>query len=760
MKKIIVIAVVIVVFSTSITWATIIYVPGNYETIQEGINASIDGDTVLVGPNTYNENINYNGHRIVVASHYLTTGNTAFINSTIIDGGQNASVVSFLNMEDTTTILTGFTIRNGNTTDIGGGIYCWEVTPKILHNKIIYNSAIDGGGIGCGCCAYGPGPIIDNNEITNNTATDGMGGGISFRRVYDAKITNNTISYNSAGQGGGIGCDDAPNEFISNNTISYNTADSGGGIYCYDNSAPLIDDNAISSNTAIEYGGGVFCSGSSPTISNNTLSNNSADDGGGIYCFYESNPEISDNTISNNTADDKGAGVYVFGCIPSISDNIMEDNTAFVGGGIACYDDADVIIYGNTISGNSAETGGAILSSGSIPTISNNVISGNSGSYGKGIACVLNSNAIINNNLITGNLEFGYGGGIYCASSDPQLDHNTIALNSAFRGGAIYCLNSDPVITNTILWGNIAVNGSEFYLDNSNPIVTYSDVEGGWIGEGNLDIDPLFCDSGNEDFFLAENSACVGAGQLGTDIGAFGVGCDPIYSLSCNLTILTPNVPAEDGYIEFDLTVENDGSGSLENGLFAELYPVMGDCANGVQFDFNIQRNLETDPFGPGDVHLGYYYFHVNNVGGAFNQAAIIIRVGAEYDNWQCETCDEFNFLRPWNRSNSALTWIGSEWLERKDNDINVPTISTLTQNFPNPFNATTGIPFDLAQSGHVSLEVYNLSGQLVETLIDGQMSDGSHIINWDASTISSGIYFYKLITEGKTFTKRMSLLK
>ncbi len=67
---------------------------------------------------------------------------------------------------------------------------------------------------------------------------------------------------------------------------------------------------------------------------------------------------------------------------------------------------------------------------------------------------------------------------------------------------------------------------------------------------------------------------------------------------------------------------------------------------------------------------------------------------------------------------------------------------------------------FDLADDGDASLKVYNLAGQLVETLVDGHVSMGRHNINWDASTYSSGIYFYRLRIADKSLTKRMTLLK
>ncbi|MCP4634066.1 MAG: T9SS type A sorting domain-containing protein [candidate division Zixibacteria bacterium] len=83
-----------------------------------------------------------------------------------------------------------------------------------------------------------------------------------------------------------------------------------------------------------------------------------------------------------------------------------------------------------------------------------------------------------------------------------------------------------------------------------------------------------------------------------------------------------------------------------------------------------------------------------------------------------------------------------------------------LNQNKPNPFNTSTSISFDLAQTGNVKLGIYNLKGQVIETLIDNRIKAGRYIITWDASIYSSGIYFYRLSAGDKTFTKRMTLLK
>ena len=89
-----------------------------------------------------------------------------------------------------------------------------------------------------------------------------------------------------------------------------------------------------------------------------------------------------------------------------------------------------------------------------------------------------------------------------------------------------------------------------------------------------------------------------------------------------------------------------------------------------------------------------------------------------------------------------------------------VPVELSLHQNYPNPFNPQTTIKWSMPLSGIASLEVYNLQGQLVELLFNGQLEAGIHEQIWDATAYPSGIYFYRMTTNKKTLQKVMLLLK
>ena len=187
------------------------------------------------------------------------------------------------------------------------------------------------------------------------------------------------------------------------------------------------------------------------------------------------------------------------------------------GCGIRCFESSPTITK-CTISANSAAycNGAGIYCSNSSPVITNCTISENSSYYeGGGIYCS-NSSPIISNCTITGNWA-QYGAGIYCSNSSPIVTNCTISgnVNPSFAGGGMYCsCSSSPIINNCIFWAN---SPNEIYVKYSCPIFTFSDIQGGYVGESNIDADPLFVDSENGDYHLTPSSPCI---DIGTSEGA------------------------------------------------------------------------------------------------------------------------------------------------------------------------------------------------------------------------------------------------
>jgi hypothetical protein len=468
LKNLYILILLLFLFS-SFSFATIINIPADQPTIQAGINASANGDTVLVQPGIYVENINFNGKNIVLGSLFLTVGDTSYISNTIIDGSQpshpdSGSVVSFVSGEDSTSILSGFTLTNGTGTitqytwdnnvipiRAGGGVFCYNSGARISFNKIINNhipdySESDGGGI----AGYPNGSdafiIIEDNQIAYNTVTG-------------------DYAWTSAV---GINC----NGTIKNNDISHNTNDAtinvnGAGGCWSESSFPrfvLIKNNRITHNVASGnskgFGGGLIIEG-------------------GMSALVVGN-EITYNEL-NAPVESKGAGLLV---INTTGNTVIDRNT----------------ISNNRLYGSKATGGGICLY--------NNKSS---------------SNSLITNNIISGNSALE-GGGIHGASSISQIINNTIVNNTAsYFGGGIRSSVTKPVVINSILWNNQSASGPQI---SGSIVAAFSNIQDSvWVGVNNISTDPIFADTL---FQLSHSSPCIGTGIESIELDGTIYYCPPI----------------------------------------------------------------------------------------------------------------------------------------------------------------------------------------------------------------------------------------
>ena len=231
-----------VIGGTTPAHADTILVPGDFATIQAGINAAQDGDEVVVADGTYtgpgNRNVVFAGKAITLRSENGPT-------TCIIDCESLGRGFIFYELDTPATVVDGFTITNG-LGHPGGAIYAY----------------------------YFSSPTIANCIITGNTGDAGGGGGIYCAMCFST-ITNTIITGNTA-----IG--------------------DGGGVYI-EGGDPMITNSLISGNTADSVGGGVYSTWSSPTITNSTIAGNTAANvAGGAYFGGESNPTITNSVVWGN----------------------------------------------------------------------------------------------------------------------------------------------------------------------------------------------------------------------------------------------------------------------------------------------------------------------------------------------------------------------------------------------------------------------------------------------------------------------------
>jgi len=124
--------------------------------------------------------------------------------------------------------------------------------------------------------------------------------------------------------------------------------------------------------------------------------------------------------------------------------------------------------------------------------------------------------------------------------------------------------------------------------------------------------------------------------------------------------------------------------------------------------------------------------------------------------------------LTPWTTYRGSLGRSGSfvaTAFVANDDALQVPTALRLGQNYPNPFNPHTTITFALGKDAATSLSIFNTRGQKVRTLVNAPLTMGSHSITWDGRddsgrALASGLYFYRLSSDGKAQTKKMLLMK
>jgi M6 family metalloprotease-like protein len=724
-------------------------------TIGDAVDAAVDGDSIMVETGTYNERVT------VLTQAYLMGGWSAGFTTRDPDAypttiSSNGSTVSFMYMASGTPGIEGFIITGGTGTSTlmpGSGIYGGGVlvysSPALIRDNTITSSGYTsstgfsgGGGIAC----YDGTVTIEGNEISGCIAQSG--GGIYLYQAT-ATITGNTMSGSS------------PN-------AAFPGEKSGGGIYALSSSVTMSG-NVISGNSSYRYGGGLYADLTPVTTSGDSIYGN--DDtvlGGGVYAKHSA-LSMSRGYVQGNTTSSAGGGIYHKAAQFDISNSIIAENSAGQFGGGVYADSVWGDWTNNTFDRNTASMiAGNVLLSAAAPTdFRDNIISyGYPSGFRAGVDVNITyqyNNAFGNNGADvvtivpdatnisrdpayadTTSLDYHlaiHSGSVDAgdpAGSDPD---GSVADQGAFGGAATLMTGPDlvqnlaAVVTNdttiTISWDGRTPEGSDFYAIYSYTASGFAPDVLNFIGTIDAATN-VFQHHPLEGCHYYRVSYIDGAGYMGgfsNEAGECVAGPDLIPPTA---EVVYPN--GGESFAPGD-TINIQWTADDNRGVDSVSIYYSGN--NGE--DYTLLASGE-----PND--LSYEW-----IAPDISSDSCVVRVVA-FDP---------SLLTAEDVSDTLFT------IKPVSTDGELPAATyALSQNFPNPFNPTTTIHYDVkAGGGQVSLRVFDVSGRVVRTLVDGHQTEGARSITWNGTndrgqSVASGIYFYRMMAPGFTETKKMVLLR
>lgn len=529
--------------SGSGVYAATIHVPDDQPTIQAGINAAVDGDTVLVSDSTYYERISFLGKAIIVASEYLIDSNINHIANTIIDGNttinpvvdDTGSVVRFVNGEDSTTCLVGFTIQNGTgTLGKGGGILCNRVneeapcpSPQIKFCNIVDNHVP--GGEGGGLWKSWGEPIRVEHCVFRHNSPDGFwgAGAILQKCVFDSNSYAGVLI-----PFGGVIMDSCI--FLHN---LYGLTSSTNDV------SPVLRGCTFQDNVnAVQ----LSYPGSGSYTKCRFIGNNKGLDLSQRPYPKDKRRQLDADRYCNYAIDscdfmDNGLGLDVtgMGWNYCVSNCMFSDNGTALSSGDEAWINLDRCLFsGNGYGITSVEgschsnltncefrrnTAGALHNVGYLKC-EYSIFTDNTGEplttsnwgFQKGNAFFINC-TFAGNSVDTGPLIRTYGDSLIissCIISSNQSDE--IAECLTWDQESWSWVNGTVVANCTDIVGNEAGNWSGF-------------LAGQDTVRGNFSANPLFCDTLNSSYTLKNSSPCAPANNsCGVLIGAYGIGCENV----------------------------------------------------------------------------------------------------------------------------------------------------------------------------------------------------------------------------------------
>ena len=752
----------------SIATATTLKVPSQYSTIQAAIDAASAGDTVLVADGTYTENL------IIDKDIKIISENGA--EKTIIDGGEIKHVIEFNSSALTTRdcVLDGFTITNGgnangSSDEAGGGINVWDGSPT-LRNLIIKGNRREmwsGGGIHV---TNNANPLVEGCIIKENWAKEG-GGGIDIWRA-SAEIRNCVISNNSG-------------NWVPAITIGTDNPTTYPSIVIMDNVEVMNHSCTEESCSAT-----ILVSNATTTLKNVSIHDNHA--GPAINSNFWMDGEdsqielrIEDSNFSNNSSsiNHDGGAIFLDNLhFVEIKNSLFQGNSNdYNGGAISSWNTDTLIIDGCNFAGNivTSESAGAITINGDTPNyfeIKNSDFRDNKSEESGGALWIGNTTGYIQNVGIFKNESVSASGGALYTYENVELTLNSVTIsgNSSNNAGEDFSINGGNInVNNSIIWDDdIQINSGSFDI-------MYSDIEGDWDGEGNIDAAPHFIDAANGNYHIGDYSPGIGAGVYSAqfdDTWYYAPSTDldgnprpsPAGSNPDMGAYENPRATPQHAPEPFELVFPSDNAhvGITRHNYLDTLYfawnqaidpdgdkvtyrrELTGDLQEYIKFIVTSDEESTTNMYRIPYHHIEHY---MHTAGVEFVQGTWTIVAS---DGGMDTYASNGPFLLTIDASAYAV-----------DDEAVLPESFALHANYPNPFNPTTTISYDLPEQAQVTLGIYDVLGKQIKTLVNQSQDAGNRIAVWDGTdelgrSVSAGVYLYRIQAGEFSQTRKMLLLK
>lgn len=271
--------------------ADIVRVPSEQPTIQEGINAAGEGDTVLVAPGVYtgssNRRLDFHGVNMTVRSE-------AGPESTVIDCEYENLAFWFHNGEDFSSLVEGFKIKNADRYD-AGGLLCEEGACATIRD-CVFLRCISTAGAGVKCKS-GSSAVIEGSRFTENDSR--YGGAVMLSGGGSLTMRDCLINSNEAWYGGGVRCESSPASFTRVVFIGNHATDTCGAVSCVGESFSFEDCTFIGNSSG--FCGGVGCIEATVVIDGSTFASTLTAHGGTVHCWPDSDVRIERSVLAYAT---------------------------------------------------------------------------------------------------------------------------------------------------------------------------------------------------------------------------------------------------------------------------------------------------------------------------------------------------------------------------------------------------------------------------------------------------------------------------